>query len=209
MDKIFRCIFILNLFSAMISLKTQESTRKLLKKLERQLSSERKSQNNDVNVENAIRLDQTQKVIKEVKDLLKKGRRKLVSTNASGKKVPRKTLGDFGGNIIDFLDKQLNFIPRQIGVDNSKKADKAFSLIGQGLLVNGILKRKKWNEEHVKIVKELTTKLRARELYISSIDRNRQQLQIIGERLSSQPDYFNEKKSNMDKFFNNLINYSE
>ena len=146
--------------------------------------------------ESNIRLEQTQKVVSDIKKMLKNKNRKLGGANMVD-------------DILNSLDKYLNYVPKKLGINPDTRVAKAASLVGQGLLVKGLLSRRKRNRLHVVMVRELTTKMKARELYINSVERNKSALQTINQKLSSQPDYFSDKKNSLNKFFNSLINYSE
>lgn len=158
--------------------------------------------------EQKIRLEQTRSVIEDLKAMIKKGARNLRGSSGS-KAEPRKTQQEPIDQVLNILDQYFNYIPKKLGIPVQTRTQKAASLVGQGLLLKGIMSKRHRNQQHRVLVRELETKMKARELYINSVDRNKSQLQAVSDRLGSQADYFTEKKNSLTKFFNGLINYSE
>lgn len=176
-----------------------------LEEIDRRLKQIEGDSPNDQKVltnEKQIRQDQTQKIVTGIKKLMEQKRRKL---QQQGTQENPDGLDGF----FQALDNVLNVIPKKMGISTKTRGQKAASIIGQGLLFKGVTASRANRKQHAIMMSELTTKMKARELYINSVDKNRAALQSISERLGTEGDYFDQKKSTILKFFNNMINYSE
>ena len=147
--------------------------------------------------ENRIRLEQSQKVVQDIKAILKKDSRKLQGG------------GGMANKLIDSLDKYLNFLPKAMGVKMDGSFDKTASMLGQGFLVKGVNNFDKRRLNHIRMVRELKLKMKARDVYLSSLDKNRNQLQVVAEKLRFEPQYFAEKKRALKRLFNDLVRISD
>ena len=209
MKKLFGIIMMCFLFASTIALDPFE---KLLLEDQKKPSSKKVANNSKPANTQADRslLEDLKKLIKETKKPSRKLKSKKKSKRTLQEEEEEKSAGQ---KAWETFAKVLHYpaspITNALSVPTETPGDKVASALGTyGLIGGGLAARHMLKQKKVEI-RNLKLKIKARELYIKSVEIGKQELTRIKERVGYDANYFEDKRISMSKFFNNLIDYTD